>query len=106
MNFPVYLQITLFKKWKTESGPEEMIQKEILVEWVIKIVETRYWLNSKKKSFAALIRIDNPFRFKTKPHGFDFYENWIYPAIQILIKSLNIRHKPGRGCPKTPFQNL
>jgi hypothetical protein len=42
MNFPAYLQITLFKKSKTESGPEEMIQTEILVELVIKIVETHY----------------------------------------------------------------
>jgi hypothetical protein len=106
MNFPFYLQIILFKKSKTESGPEEMIQTEILVEWVIKIVETHYWLKFKKKSFAALIRIDNPFRFKTKPYGFDFYKNWIYPTIQSLIKPLNILDKPGWGCPKTPFRNL
>jgi hypothetical protein len=31
-----------FKKSKTESRPEEMFQTEILVELVIKIVETHY----------------------------------------------------------------
>jgi hypothetical protein len=42
MAFLRYLQITLFKKSKFESGPEAMIQSEILVELMIEIVETHY----------------------------------------------------------------
>jgi hypothetical protein len=36
------MQTTLSKKSKFESGPEETIRSEILVELVIKIVETPY----------------------------------------------------------------
>jgi len=53
------LQITLFKKSKFESGLKEMIQPEILVEFIIKIVETRYQSKSKNKTFTALKRSTN-----------------------------------------------
>jgi hypothetical protein len=53
------LQITLFKESKFKSGPGEIIQPEILVEFIIKIVETRYQSKSKDKTFTALIRSTN-----------------------------------------------
>jgi hypothetical protein len=49
----------LFKKSKFESGLEEMIQPEILVGFIIKIVETRYQSKSKDKTFTALERSTN-----------------------------------------------
>jgi hypothetical protein len=40
--FPINLQTALFKKSKFESPSEKIIHSEILVEWVAKLVETRY----------------------------------------------------------------
>jgi hypothetical protein len=53
------LQITLFKKSKFKSGPEEIIQPEILVELGVKLVESHYQSKSKKKTFTALKRSTN-----------------------------------------------
>jgi len=58
------LQITLFKKLKFESGPEKIIQAEILVELGVKFVESPYESKSKKKTFIALKRSTNLSCFK------------------------------------------
>jgi hypothetical protein len=54
--FPLICKLLCLKKSKFKSGPEEIIQPEILVELVIKIVETRYQSKSKNKTFTALRR--------------------------------------------------
>ncbi len=53
------MQITFFKKSKFESGFEELIQLEILVELGVKLAESHYESKSKKKTFTALKRSTN-----------------------------------------------
>ena len=59
-----YARIWLFKKSKFEAGAEEVIQPEILVEFVVKPVETRYKPKSKKKAFRISKTVDRLFRSK------------------------------------------
>ena len=54
------------KKSKFESGPEKIIQPEIVVELGVKIVETRYQSKSKKKTFTGLKRSTNLAGFKVR----------------------------------------
>ena len=54
---------------------EKMIQSEILVEFVIKIVETRYPSKSKNKAFTTFKRSTNHSGLKVSLKPFTFFKN-------------------------------
>jgi hypothetical protein len=62
---------TFFSSFTIDKTMPKSIHLEIFVEWVVKLVETRYWSKSKKKAFTALKRSTNhsgsELRFKAAP---------------------------------------
>jgi hypothetical protein len=75
----------LFKKSKFESGPEAMIQSEILVELVIEIVEAHYYLKSKEKTFIASGRSTTRSGLKLSLRAFTFSKNAFIQMSKALI---------------------
>jgi len=62
-----------------------MIQPEILVEFIIKIVETRYQSKSKNKAFTALKRSTNHSGLKLSLRAFIFSKNAFIQMSKALV---------------------
>jgi len=69
----------------TQISFEEMIQPEILVEFIIKIVETHYQSKSKTKAFTALKRSTNHSGLTLSLKPFTFSKNEFIQMSKALV---------------------